>query len=187
LPTTHPVGESRCFRRGSRINQLNLQLATGCLPSHWSAALAYPIRVALLEELLGARAATAQELADAVEVPVTVARYHLDRLELLHAVMAGAAPEGAASRARCYRLTVPDRSLRGAKGRRLVCLGGALRAERERQGMALPTLAARAGLLPAVLERIEAGQADPRVTVLFRLWESLERSPAEALSSEKVA
>jgi hypothetical protein len=38
-----------------------------------------------------------------------------------------------------------------------------------------------------VLERIEAGQADPRVTVLFRLWESLGLSAAEALSSEQVA
>lgn len=153
----------------------------------WATALAFPPRARLIELLL-AGPASAIELAERLAISVGAARYHLGRLERLGVV--APRPRAARRGTRPYRLTDPEAAALALEHaadfprpaprhdaqssvRALVALGGALRASREALGVTVSALAYRAGLTPAVLERIESGQADPRLTVVIRLAQSM--------------
>jgi DNA-binding transcriptional ArsR family regulator len=137
--------------------------------------------VQILERLVAGRVVSPIDLAGDLGVTQSVARYHLHRLERLGVVGLGARPAGGSARhyyhltdreATTLALERPDdlahlaaRSRRGVQpkaARGLFALGGALRAMREARGVTISDLAYCAGLTPAVLERIECGEADPR-------------------------
>jgi predicted ArsR family transcriptional regulator len=159
----------------------------------WATALAYPLRVQILERLVAERVVSPVALAGSLGVTQSVARYHLHRLEQLGVVSLGQRPPGRSTTRHHYYLTdreattlalehaddlaqLAARTRRGIDpkaARALFSLGGALRAVREARGVTISDLAYRAGLTPAVLERIECGEADPRITVVVRLTEAL--------------
>jgi DNA-binding transcriptional ArsR family regulator len=55
----------------------------------WATALAFPLRLQILDRLVAERVASPIELAEHLGVAQSVARYHLHRLELLGVVALG--------------------------------------------------------------------------------------------------
>jgi DNA-binding transcriptional ArsR family regulator len=167
----------------------------------WATALAFPLRVQILDRLVAERVASPIELAEHLGITQSVARYHLQRLQRLGVVALGTRPPGRSTTRQHYYLADreatmlalehagdlahfaagTDRRIDPKTARALIALGGALRAVRERRGVTISDLAYRAGLTPAVLERIECGEADPRMTVVLRLAYAVELTLRDVL------
>jgi transcriptional regulator with XRE-family HTH domain len=60
-------------------------------------------------------------------------------------------------------------------------LGSNLRDARKRLGLTQEEVAARSGVHPTEVSRIEAGKRDPRASTLLRLARALEVRPGELL------
>jgi ribosome-binding protein aMBF1 (putative translation factor) len=69
---------------------------------------------------------------------------------------------------------IPADMIGGDDAAQMLKLSALIRREREALGLAPEQLAARAGIAPEVLTRLEAGQAfNPTVSILFRLARAL--------------
>lgn len=160
--------------------------------SIWANALADPLRVRALRELLRGTASPV-ELARRCEVAPAALRPHLRRLIGLGVIERDERPmaernayrlcDRPATEEALWRLGAPvparELAMRFAVRMSAVTQSRAstverLRARREQLGFSLPRLARRAGLRPDLLGRIERGQADPRLSVVLVLAEELD-------------
>ncbi len=65
----------------------------------------------------------------------------------------------------------------------MASFGSAVRRQREQKQLSSDELAARAGMRPALLARIESGEHDPRLDELYRVAYALD-TPLSALLRE---
>jgi DNA-binding XRE family transcriptional regulator len=157
----------------------------------WSQALAHPVRVEILRQLLEEETGTPSGFAAVLDVPLGVVSHHVRRLRDLGLIRIvrrthrrGAVQHhyrlvdhaAAAHALWRYGLAAPaatkahEGEARGGAGWDAVQQAiGELRRLREQQGISQMALARRVGIRPDYLGRIERGEADPRITVLIAL------------------
>ena len=165
----------------------------------WATALAHPLRVRILRQMLRSHAVSPADLARPWEIDAGVMRRHFHRLRDLGLIKEADRPErrsrGAstlrdrqATREALWRLSAPipvgDREERLAarittiESPRRTALER-LRLRREEVGLSQPELARRAGLNSEMLGRIERGRVDPRLSIVLVLADELDYPPEQ--------
>ena len=167
----------------------------------WSPALAHPLRVGILEQLVAERVASPTDLAGPLGVTRELVSYHMRQLVQFGVVALGERRAVRGVKQHFYhltdreetlralehvhdlaRLSAPDRERIDPKAARgLWSLGAALRTVREARGVSVRDLAQRADVPPMVVERIEHGEGDPRMSLVSHLADALDLALLDVL------
>lgn len=172
--------------------------AAEALSLRWAKAMAHPIRVRIIKHVVSVPLVSPSELCEPLGLPVGVVSYHMRRLERLGFLTLEKCTPVRGTQQHHYGLSDRELAIRLLENgddvpreepaakvevvrRHMKALGSRVRALREAQGVSIPDLADGAGLTATGLERIERGDADPRMSVVCRLADRLNLTLVDVL------
>ncbi len=167
----------------------------------WTQALANPLRVQILERLVADRVVSPIDLSQPLGVHRRVVSHHMRQLVRFGVVALGERRAVRGVTQHHYHLTDREETLRALEyvhdlarlsaqdreqidpkaARGVWSLGAALRTVREARGVSVHDLAHRAGVPQTVVERIEHGEADPRMSLVAHLAGALDLALLDVL------